>query len=102
MNIKGIRYQNYDNRGVFWPKDSPGQKRQHERAPIVKKPIDAITVENFEVDDNRDSTDNEVALLTQLVKSLPDDYVKERMYQVRDSYPIIDDFLVEKLIMEEL
>ncbi|HEX2956651.1 MAG TPA: hypothetical protein VHO70_07460 [Chitinispirillaceae bacterium] len=102
MEIKKIEFQQYDNNGNAWPCNTVFSKRRRNSSQIEKKPIEAITFEIVDIRKYSDNNRNEVALLSDLVKSLPDKYVKERMNQVKDSYPVIDDFLVEKLIMEAL
>lgn len=102
MEIKRIELRQYNNNGNAWQGNGAYYKRQKNAFQSEKKPIEAITFEIVDVGKHTDSTASEVALLSDLVKSMPDEYVNERMTQVKDSYPVIDDFLVEKLIMETL
>lgn len=102
MEIKRIELRQYDSNGNAWPGNSVIYKRQKRISQSEKKPIEAITFEIVDVTKHPSNTSDEVALLSDLVKSLPEEYVSERMTQVKDSFPIIDDFLVEKLIMEAL
>jgi hypothetical protein len=102
MEIKGIGYRQYDSNGNAWPDNGVYNKRRKKNTQAEKKPINAITFDMLDLSKNIAENDNDIALLSDLVKSFSDDYVRERMNQVKDSYPIIDDFLVEKLIMEAL
>jgi hypothetical protein len=102
MEIKRIELRQYDSNGNAWPGNSVFLKRQKKNSQSEKKPIDAITFEIVDVGKHADTVSSEIALLSDLVKSLPDEYVSERMNKVKDSFPVIDDFLVEKLIMEAL
>lgn len=102
MEIKRIELRQYDNNGNAWSGNGAYYKRQKNASQSEKKPIEAITFEIVDVGKHTDSTASEVALLSDLVKSMPDEYVNERMAHVKDSYPVIDDFLVEKLIIEAL
>jgi hypothetical protein len=102
MEIKRIELRQYDSNGNAWPGNSVFYKRRKSISQSEKKPIEAITFEIVDVAKHPESSSDEISLLSDLVKSLPDDYVNERMTQVKDSYPVIDDFLVEKLIMEAL
>jgi hypothetical protein len=102
MEVKRIELRQYDSNGNAWPGKTVFFKRQKKTSQSEKKPIDAITFEIVDIGKHPESTSSEVALLSDLVKSLPEEYVNERMTQVKDSFPVIDDFLVEKLIMEAL
>jgi hypothetical protein len=102
MEIKGIEFRQYDSNGNAWPGDTVFSKRRKKISQKEKRPINAITFEKLDLSTHTADTENEIALLSDLVKSLPDEYVRDRMSQVKDLYPIIDDYLVEKLIMEVL
>lgn len=102
MDIKRIELRQYDSNGNAWPGNSVFFKRRKNSSQSEKKPIEAITFEIVDVGKTTDNVSRDIALLSDLVKSLPEEYVNERMTQVKDSYPLIDDFLVEKLIMEAL
>ncbi len=102
MEIRRIELRQYDSNGNAWPGKSVFPKKQMKISQSEKKPIDAITFEIVDVKKPAETVSSEIALLSDLVKSLPEEYVSERMTQVKDSFPIIDDFLVEKLIMEAL
>lgn len=102
MEIKRIELRQYDSNGNAWPGRKVFFKRQKKTSESEKKPIDAITFEIVDIGKHPENPSSDVALLSDLVKSLPEEYVNERMTQVKDSFPVIDDFLVEKLIMEAL
>jgi hypothetical protein len=102
MEIKGIEFRQYDSNGNAWPGDTVFSKRKREIFQNKKRPVNAITFDTLDLNTNTAETENDIALLSDLVKSLPDEYVRDRMSQVKDVYPVIDDYLVEKLIMEEL
>ncbi|MBN1604317.1 MAG: hypothetical protein JW915_22090 [Chitinispirillaceae bacterium] len=100
MEIKGIEFRQYDSNGNTWPGDTVFSKRRRKNSQNTKRPVSAMTFDMLDL--NVRTVENDIALLSDLVKSLPDEYVRDRMSQVKDVYPIIDDYLVEKLIMEEL
>lgn len=100
MEIKGIEFRQYDSNGNTWPGNATFSKRRKKNSQHTKRPVNAMTFDVLDL--SVGTVESDVALLSDLVKSLPDEYVRDRMSQVKDVYPIIDDYLVEKLIMEEL
>ncbi len=68
----------------------------------LSRPIEALTFDSVDLSGNLPETRNEYKWLNDLVSGLPEKYTKRKMKEYLNSFPTIDDAVVEKLIMEEL
>ena len=92
MQIERI-HDKYDQRGQMYDARKPVRPRQ--------KPIPAVMFDNVDLSGDKSASD-EKALLLSYIKSIPEEEVKERMRNLRDSYEDIDDGLIDRLLIEEL
>ncbi|HON12118.1 MAG TPA: hypothetical protein PLE24_14720 [Chitinispirillaceae bacterium] len=93
MQIKPVHANSYSGRG------SSGENHYF-RKKKLKRPLDAFIIVGGS--ERRNDPGPGLAFLRDFIELLPDEQVREKINNLRDSYENIDDFLIDKLIIEEL
>jgi hypothetical protein len=66
----------------------------------LKRPIDIIALDIIDVSGEKPKPADTQNWLTALVREMPEEEVARRMKKYRDSFPTIDEALVEKVFLE--
>jgi hypothetical protein len=96
QQIDPIHNLGYNARGHLL---SGKSKRLKVRSIKGKKPIDAVTFDAVELSGQKDES---YTWLASYINDLPDTVIRERTRVFRDSFESVEDFLVDKLIIDEI
>jgi len=95
MHIEPVRINNYKKHDTS---DEQGHKNLKKRG--LKRPLDVVLIDETRRDKNNLNSNH--ASLHKFIDQMSDEQVREKIKNLRDSYDSIDDFLIDKLIIEEL
>ncbi len=95
MHIEPVRINNYK-------KHDTSEKQSHRNLNKrgLSRPLDVVIIDEMRRDKNNLNSNH--ASLHRFIDQMSDEQVREKIKNLRNGYDSIDDFLIDKLIIEEL
>lgn len=100
MQVRPINNFGYDYRGNMLSNREKTAARKRQGI----SPIDAVTVDlnNADVVEIPENIKDNYCWLADYIKNIPDSVVNEKIKDYRDSFETVENFIVEKLLIEEI